>query len=90
MRTEEGIERPLKEDPNVFTNFKFMSMSFIFTLTEIFTETSMAGYFPGRILGSDKRRKKCSRDIIILVSIMGVCIALTVFPDMLYLLGICK
>jgi hypothetical protein len=59
MRTEEEIERPLMEDPNVFTNFKFMSMYFIFTVTEIFTETSMAGYFPGRILGSNKGRENC-------------------------------
>jgi hypothetical protein len=58
-RTEEGMERPRVEDPNVFDNFKLMSVCCIFTVTEIFTETNMAGYFPGRILGSNKRRQNC-------------------------------
>jgi hypothetical protein len=57
-------------DPNVFTSFKLF-ICCIFTVTEIFTETSMAGYFLGRILGSNKRRQSCWRDTIILVSIMG-------------------
>jgi hypothetical protein len=58
-RTEEGIKRHFMKDPNVFTSSKLISMCCTFTVTEIFTETSMAGYFPGRILGSNKGRQNC-------------------------------
>lgn len=68
LLTKEGIERK-----NIWCLYLFSILLYVpHTNSEcwLFSETNMAGYFPRRIFGSNKRRQNCWRDIVILVGIM--------------------